>query len=225
MSSVTLPEFDYKRLWINHFAAQIAERLEQSEIDPSEWRASGRASKAYPNKEDEGWWNEKGPELIEAYRDWRESCPWVLWTTPAGQPAIELDLRCTFGSVPVRAIIDRVFVTPDGELAVVDLKSGANPPQDQGLQLGFYASALEVVFDHRPAICAYWNARKGGLSEPKNIDHLTPAYLGNLLGEFVRARDLGIFLPNPSSFCESCGVRRACPLVNGPEASLYLPEN
>lgn len=216
---------DYESLWFETFTQEILATEQRSETPSAEWRASGRRSKAYPDKENEGWWWEHGPGFLAAYEEWRESTPWVVWTTPAGEPALELDLYCTFGDVPIRAIIDRVFVTPEGELAVVDIKSGANPPQDQGLQLGFYCSALEVVFGIRPTKAAYWNARKGGLSEFVPVDHLTPDYIGGLLAQFVRARELGIFIPNPSSFCSSCGVRRACPLVNGPEAGLYLESN
>jgi hypothetical protein len=204
------------------FDAEIEERIWRSDIDPSEWKASGRASQANPDKEDGAWWLSQGPGFVEAYVKWRRSISWVLWTTPAGEPAMELDLKCVFGDVPVRAILDRVFVTDMGELVVIDIKSGAQPPADEGLQLGFYASAMEVVFGIRPAWCAYWNARKGGISEPKEVAHLTPDYLGELLGGFVKQRDSGIYLPNPTSFCKSCGVRRACPLVNGPEAGLYL---
>ena len=221
MTSVSLPDFQYRSLWFDHFTAEILAVEHNTDSKSSEWRASGRASKAYPNKEDEKWWWDNGPGFIEAYRDWRESTPWVIWTTPAGEPAIELDLKCTFADVPIRAIIDRCFITPEGELVVVDLKSGASPPQDQGLQLGFYASALEVIFGSRPSQAYYWNARKGGLSEPARIDHLTPEYIGSLLKDFLRATEAGIIIPVPSSFCSSCTVRRACPLVNGPEAHLY----
>lgn len=209
-------------LYTEAFSLEVAERIFYSEVDPELWRASGKATQANPNKEDGDWWLENGPQFVQAYVAWRNSIEWELWTTPAGEPALELDLRCEFGGVPVRAIIDRVFVTQEGELVVIDIKSGAQPPKDQGLQLGFYASAMEVVFGIRPSWCAYWNARKGGISEPKPVDHFTPAYIGELLSGFTKQRDLGIYLPNPSSFCTSCTVRRACPLVNGPEAGLYL---
>lgn len=207
--------------WYNSFQAEITERQEKTGTDPSEWRASGRSSKAWPNAEDMLWWAANGPEFVQAYLEWRDGLSWVVWTTPAGDPGIELDLRCTFGDTPVRAIIDRVFVNQFGELVVVDIKSGASAPQDQGLQLGFYASALEQVFGVRPVACYYWNARKGGVSEPVNVDHLTPQFIGKILTLFTQARDAGLFLPVPSNMCKSCSVRDACALLNGPDAKQY----
>lgn len=215
--------FDLEAAWHATFEADLAAKVEQTGVDSTLWRAGGRATKAYPNKEDGQWWRDNGLAFSKAWVDWRESVAWQIWETPAGEPAIELDLRCSFGDVPVRTIIDRIFVTPDGELAVVDIKTGASAPKDQGLQLGFYASAVEQVFGQRPSLCTYWNARKGGIGEFISVDHLTPAFLGHLLGEFVKARDMGLYLPNLSQNCSNCGVRRACAAVNGEEAHVYDP--
>ena len=214
---------DLEAAWLETFERDLAKKVEETGIPTTEWRAGGRATKQYPNKEDGNWWRENGLTFVQAYRDWRESTPWQIWETPAGEPAIELDLRATFGDVPVRTIIDRIFVTGDGELAVVDIKTGASAPKDQGLQLGFYASAVQQVFGVRPSICTYWNARKGGVGEFIPVDHLTPEFLGRLLGDFVKARDLGLFIPNLSSNCSNCGVRRACAAVRGEEAALFDP--
>lgn len=222
MDSAASENFDVESVWTSVFEQEIADQIEHTGTQPEVWGASGRATKANPDKEDGKWWRENGLEFSKSYMDWRESIPWVIWETPQGVPAIELDLRCKFGDVPVRVIIDRVFVTPDGELVVVDLKTGANMPKDQGLQLGFYASAIEIIFGHRPAWCAYWNARKGGLTEPVYPDQWTADTIGAELAKFVKLRDMGIFIPNPSMNCGNCGVRRACPAVKGPEAALYL---
>lgn len=205
------------------FDAEVQAQIEKSGIGTEDWRSAGRKTKAYPDGEDGDWWQKNGLTFVNAYAEWRESTPWEIWETPAGEPAIELDMRCTFGDVPIRAIVDRVFVTPEGELVVLDLKTGTRMPKDQGLQLGFYSSAIEVVFGVRPSYGCYWNARTGGITDPKNVDHFTPDFLGTILGEFVRARDSGLFIPHPSMSCDSCGVRRACAAVNGPEAHLYDP--
>lgn len=213
---------EYATVWAEHFTDQITERTNKSGLRSDLWRASGRSSKAYPNGEDENWWWDHGPGMVQAWVDWRASVEgWQIWEAPGGTPAIELDLKCSFGSTPVRAIIDRVFVKPTGELACVDLKTGASAPADQGLQLGFYASAIEVVFGIRPSESYYWNARKGGLSEPVYVDHFTPAYLGRILDKFCEARERGIFLPVPSNLCNSCSVRDACALVNGSQAKEF----
>lgn len=216
-------DFDVEATWQQVFDQEIEEQIEKTGTQPNVWKAAGKATKANPDKENGKWWEENGLAFSRSYIEWRESIQWNIWTTPEGVPAIELDLRCKFGEVPVRTIIDRIFVTPDGELVVVDLKTGAQMPKDQGLQLGFYASAVEQVFGVRPAWCAYWNARKGGLSEPYYPNHLTPEFLGQMLEEFMRVRENGPFIPNLSMNCGNCGVARACAAKNGPEAHLYDP--
>ncbi len=220
---MSLPDLDLAGLFYEAFDEEVNQKIADSQTDPSTWKAGGKVSKKYPNKEDEKWWRDYGPTFVQAYADWRESVPWQIWTTPAGEPAIELELFATFGEVPVRMFIDRIFVTQYGELAVVDLKTGASPPKDQGLQLGFYASGIEEVFGVRPGVACYWNARTGGVTPPYDIDHLTPAFLGQLLGEFVRARESGLFIPNLSMGCGNCGVKRACAAVGGAEAKKYDP--
>jgi hypothetical protein len=218
---VTLP--DPAELWEAAFEGEVAARVEASGVSPDQWKAAGRASKAYPDKEDGRWWADHGPDMVKSYVEWRDSVSWQLWETPAHLPAIEVELKCSFGDVPVRMFIDRIMVTPEGELVIVDMKSGSSKPQDQGLQLGFYASGVEVVFGIRPAYGVFYNARTGGISAPYNVDHLTPEFLGQLLGEFVRARRAGLFIPNLSQNCGNCGVKRACAAVNGPEAATYDP--
>lgn len=214
---------DLEQLWLATFDAEVAAKAEQTGTDPGTWRAGGRATKEYPNKEDGAWWRKNGLTFLIAWKEWRDSVPWEIWETPAGEPAVELDLKCCFGDVPVRTIIDRLFVTPEGELAVVDLKTGASSPRDMGLQLGFYASAVEQVFGIRPSIATYWNARKGGIGEFYDVAHLTPEFLGRLLGDFVTARDAGLFIPNLSQNCGNCGVKRACAAARGEDAAKYDP--
>lgn len=217
---------DLTDVWTEAFDGEIAKRAEESGVSPADWKAAGkRRTKKNPDPpgENEDWWREHGQQMVLDYSDWRESTPWNVWITPEGVPAIELELRVLFGGVPVRMFIDRVFETPEGDLVLVDMKSGASPPKDQGLQLGFYASGLEVQFGRRPVMAVYYDARKGGISVPYNIDHLTPDFLGSLLTMFVKAKQEGLFIPNLSNNCDNCGVRRACAAVNGPEAAQYDP--
>lgn len=214
---------DLAQVWAEAFDGEIAHRVEASGVSPADWKAAGKASKRYPNKEDGEWWRENGEQMVLDYQSWRESTAWQIWVTPEGVPAIELELKVKFGDIPVRMFIDRVFITPDGELVLLDMKTGAQPPKDQGLQLGFYASGLEVQFGHRPSMSVYYDARKGGISAPYPVDHLTPEFLGQMLAMFVKAKRQGLFIPNLSQNCGNCGVRRACAAVNGPEAKDYDP--
>lgn len=59
------------------------------------------------------WWK-LGPQLVQSYIDWRERSPWEIWTTPEGEPAIELDVSGVLPGCPVeiKAYLDRVFFDP-----------------------------------------------------------------------------------------------------------------
>ena len=96
--------------------------------DRSEWRAGGRVSKAWPNKEDSTWWLSNGPGMLQQWADWWERSKadgWTVWTTPTGVPAIELPVMAVIGSVPLRGYIDAILVDPDGDLCLMDWKTSA----------------------------------------------------------------------------------------------------
>lgn len=213
---------DAAELFDIHFQQHQEEREAESATPIESWRAGGRRSKEYPNKEDRSWWLAHGPKMVADYISWRErmlDAGWHIWQAPGGLPAIELELMATFGDIPVKMALDRVFVSPDGELVVVDLKAGSRTP-DSDLQLNFYACGMEQVMGIRPQYGSYYMARKGEWTGPVPLT----MSIGQLTAElqlFNKALDNEIFLPNRGSHCISCGVARACAAVNGAEAHLY----
>jgi len=101
--------------------------------DPATWRASGRRSKAFPDKENEAFWRANGPTFVANWINWRANSPLEIWRDDAGKMAVELEATVELAGFPVKVFIDRVMVGPSG-LVIVDLKSGANMPKD-GMQL------------------------------------------------------------------------------------------
>lgn len=196
--------------------------LRKTGVDPSQWRAGGRISKAWPNKEDELWWRTNGPGMVTAYKEWRESTPWAIYITPAGLPAIELELHPVIKGVPVKMFIDRVFITPNGEPVIVDLKTGSRTP-DSDLQLGFYRVGLEKVLGIQANLGAYWMSRQGGVTPLADLSRYDEHLIGTMLNDFNRAVENEIFLPHLSSSCKTCGVNRACAAFGGAEARAYDP--
>ena len=209
--------FDATAAFLTNFKAELAER--GGDTDPKDFRAAGRRTKAKPNGEDALFWTTEGPRLVQAYIDWRETTAWSVWTLPDGSPAIELDITSNFLDVPVRTIIDRVFETPDGQLVIVDLKSGSSKP-DSKLQLEFYGVAVENIFGRRAEFGAYWHARTGGLLELVPLT-MTAQDIGEQLQAFRRARAENIYIPHITSMCKGCGVRHACKYVGGADADKY----
>lgn len=146
-------------------------------------------------------------EHIGRYLDYREgkARDRVIWTTPDGQPGIELGFDVDLDGVQVKGYIDQV--REDG---VWDVKTG-NSPGDV-FQLKTYAVALEeqygATFD------------RGGFIMTKNkrdletipLD-LTVMSKGEVVDRFGAA-DEGIrnerFDPKPGDACNRCPVASAC---------------
>lgn len=192
-------------LFIAGWNAQMAEVPHGANL-----RTGGRKSRDWPNGEDERWWAQNGPDMVARWMKFRRESGMSIWTTPDGRPGIELSISEYLpGGVRVRAIIDRVMVDPNGELGVVDIKTGSRPPASP-MQLAFYAAAIETAFGVRPTWGGYWMARTGDIPERVGLDRYPTEMVARWARDYQRAARLGIYVPKPSSFCSSCGVREHC---------------
>lgn len=198
---------DAKQLWWDAFTAEIDEIRKRTGVECDQWRASGRKTQAYPGKQDMTWWNDHGPAMVQGWIDFRNSTKWQLLE-------VEVEVNGTLGGTPVKAYIDRVFATPEGELAVVDLKTGAREPEST-FQLGWYADQYEQIFGQRPSIGAYWMARTNSMTEPESLHLWTRPRLDYWVNKFDTARKHNIYIPHVGSHCRSCGVADYCPATGG----------
>lgn len=218
------------------FGEQIQEEIDKTGTLPDEWRVSGRASKAWPNKEDEAWWLHHLPEMGKAYAAWRAANPQLVgWITPDGEEAIELEVKVEIPGVetPYLAYIDKIFqdTSRGGALVVCDYKSGSMPPEDL-TQLITYASLIEVRFGVRPEFGSIYSARKGELI-PIMRDGLTLMPLSHVSTETwlrgVQAREriiaTGEFPAKPGRHCGWCDVKDACTWAGGRDAWMYDPQH
>jgi hypothetical protein len=184
------------------------------------FRAGGRATKAYPNKEDEQWWLDHGPKMLDYWVQFREESGFQMFTLPAGEEAIETELNTEIYGVNIKAFLDRLMVAPSGELGVVDIKTSAKEPATN-TQLGIYAVLSEKVIGVRPTWGAYFLARTGELTTPVDLSNYTEARLGSSVKNFATAIENKIFIPSPGFMCGTCSVNRACYAVNGEESYKY----
>lgn len=196
------------KYWNEAWTKLQEEQLKKTKVNQSEWKAAGRATKANPNKEDGEWWNTNGSSMVDSWINWRTSIDWKIWEAQPGLPAIELALTPIWNDVPVQMHIDRVMVTSDGELVVLDIKTGSRTPASD-LQLAFYAAGMETMLGVRPQYGTYWMARDGGISELINLDKYTTADIIDMVTKFDNARKQEIFLPN-LNHCVMCGVVKDC---------------
>src|ERR1019366_4968336 len=107
--------FSPRDLFRDAFEECIADELVKAPEgfeDTSTWRASGRASKQWPNKEDERWWREHGPEFVANWITWRQYSPLDIWRDDENNLAVELEATVEIAGLPVKAFIDRAMTGP-----------------------------------------------------------------------------------------------------------------
>jgi CRISPR/Cas system-associated exonuclease Cas4 (RecB family) len=100
------------------------------------------------------------------------------------------------------------MVTPDGELVIVDLKTGKYTPSSD-LQLALYAVGMEKTFGIRPKYGTYWMARTNTTSPMIDLDFYTKNMIEKIVGDFDRARKDALFIPN-YGHCKMCGFKKEC---------------
>lgn len=181
----------------------------KGDIDLTNARVGGRATKANPNKEDEKFWQTTGPMWVENYIAWRKANPnWKIWTTPQGEPAVELGLTPIVAGVPIKMFIDRVFEV-DGQLVIVDLKTSQQVPTST-LQLGFYKLGLEQTFGVEVNWGNYYMSRGSNTVEMVDLSQYTYDKMEYLVEGFDKARKAGVFLPNTNNCQYRCGLTAHC---------------
>ena len=212
------------KLFNDAFDQSIEERLKQEpDFTKDQWRASGRASKAWPNKEDENWWRENGPSQVMSWVTWRtNNAGWEI-ATLGDKPGIELDFLVEIGGVKVRGYIDRLFHRNETELLVLDLKSGAREPESSD-QLGTYKIGLEEQYGVTPTWGTYWMSRSGGTTELVDMSLYPKVRLDHSYSLTRKQQELGMFYPRKTAMCSGCSVKQFCYAANGSESdTLPLP--
>jgi putative RecB family exonuclease len=205
---------DVREIWNVAWLYQFDKALVQ-EPDTDKWRKGGRASKALPNREDVVFWRDKGLEMLEAYYAYRKASDFSVWELPDETPAIEVPVRAALGDAEVIGYIDRILVSPAGELVVRDIKTGKQPPDS--IQLGTYAEMVDQTFGIRPRWGDYYLSRD---ARPTTPVELTPYSHEYLLAEYNKIdlmRKQGLYLVNEGQHCISCGVKAGCRLKGQPE--------
>lgn len=212
----------WDKIWEDAFIAQIAEQETKTGTNPQDWRRGGRASKANPDKENGAWWDVNGKQMFfDFITAWEES-QFEIWVTPQGIPGIEIGFNQSFGDVPIKGFADAIVTLPNGEVAVIDFKTGSYTP-DSAMQLGVYACMMEMTFGIRPTRGYFYSARKAQFEEAYGLHLWTTPVFTELFAQFERGLQAEIFLPNIGMACGTCGVKDYCYAVGGQLAQVYDP--
>jgi putative RecB family exonuclease len=213
-----LLDFEIAGVWEGCFEKQLFEAREK-EPNENKWRSS----KTEPVET----WRSMGFQFVQAYIDWRERSPWEIWTTPDGQPAIELDVSGKLPGCPVeiKAYLDRVFWDPVmKKLVILDLKSGKKPPKTAA-QFETYAALIKVKYDVDVHMGVPFMNRKATLGKPCDLLEVDPKEIGAVYGAAWDQILKGDFRANgfPRECYPLCDVQAACAAQGGPLAHLYDP--
>lgn len=135
---------------------------------------------------------------------------------------LELRLEAPLGGLTVRGIIDRLELSPDGDLVVTDYKTGRPPGrQYEQSKMGgvhLYSYMCETVFGRRPAAVRLMYLRTGEVitatptAESTRFVTTRTTAVWNAVARACTTRD---FRPRQSPLCKSCAFQPWCPEFGG----------
>lgn len=193
--------------WLEEWDRALAEQVDKAEPewkDPATWRVAGKG------KETLEWWALNGVAWSRMYVDWRERSNLSLV-----ENGVEAELMPSLSGVLVKMFPDRVFVDPNGQALIVDLKTGSSE-QPSSLQLGVYRVGVAKLTGLDAEWGAFYSARKGDLSPPVRLDQWTEERIGALFDTFDKQERAGQYLPNIGSHCKyMCSVKQWCVYQGG----------
>ena len=135
--------------------------------------------------------------------------------TPLGK---ELDMTEKVGEIVIRGILDRLDERPDGQLMIVDYKTGRAPPERYALPAFFalkiYALLVRRRFGRTPAelrLMYLGNSTVYSIGVDDRVLDGMERQLAALAEAIERAIERDHFPPRPSVLCKWCSFQQICP--------------
>jgi putative RecB family exonuclease len=135
---------------------------------------------------------------------------------------LELRLEASVGDLTLRGIIDRLDLDDDGELVVVDYKTGRAPrpgwERTSMAGIHFYAFLCESVFDRRPAEIRLMYLASGETIRTRPTAQSTrfmTTRTNAVWKAVATACERDDFRPKRSRLCDFCAYQRWCPEFGG----------
>lgn len=193
------------RAWFKEeYAREVNEYLEKTP-NMSLWQHSG----SYDGAADIERRYTVGLEHVDRYLGWYAKHPEeVIYVTPDGTPAIELEFKLDLGGVEVRGKLDQAVVNKAGQIVARDIKTGNSPGKVE--QLSLAAEAIKFVDPAATVEIGDFLMTKSGYPtypyDLINVDVLTEQFVtmnDNVLAGNFPAK------PEPSK-CDRCDVANSC---------------
>lgn len=135
---------------------------------------------------------------------------------------LEVTLEARLGTTRLRGIIDRLDLGPDGELIVVDYKTGRAPgvayEQQKLGGVHFYAYLCEQMLGQRPARVQLLHLREPLVIESVPTEQSTRGLAVRAKAVWTaveRACQFDDFRPKPGRLCDYCAFKAYCPAFGG----------
>jgi hypothetical protein len=184
-------------IWNDAWYKQVKED-EELHGDMNSWE--------YIKREDMSWWYGEGLWMLDRWIEFRSN-GWGIY-----KDYIEKQYEVPLVDTVVKMAIDRVMTDYDGNIVLLDIKTGASS-QRHPLQLATYAWALRKIDGLEVDKAGFWDARTGHVTT-WNLEHLATEQIETIYSEFDRSRKAEIYLPNLNN-CGRCGVLSYCKFMNG----------
>lgn len=184
-------------IWNDAWYKQVKED-EELHGDMNSWE--------YIKREDMSWWYGEGLWMLDRWIEFRSN-GWGIY-----KDYIEKQYEVPLLDTVVKMAIDRVMTDYDGNIVLLDIKTGASS-QRHPLQLATYAWALRKIDGLEVDKAGFWDARTGHVTT-WNLEHLATEQIETIYSEFDRSRKAEIYLPNLNN-CGRCGVLSYCKFMNG----------
>jgi len=152
-----------------------------------------------------------GIEHVNRYIDFYESPKThdqVIWITPEGEPAIELEFNVPIGNVQVRGKIDAIVDHPKKGLIIRDTKSGSKVRDAS--QLSVYRSAVEELMGVDVLWGDFLMTNRGTPTRTTDLTLVPGSEIIDRFEAMDQGVKAGVFTPNPGENCARCSVRDSC---------------
>jgi DNA helicase-2/ATP-dependent DNA helicase PcrA len=171
------------------------------EIYNTRWNPDG-----YANTEEREKYHRKGKKIIETFYEQLsvEALPQILF--------LEKDFSLRLGEFVLKGKIDRLDRLPDGNVEIIDYKTGT--PKDKleykdKRQLLLYQLVAEQLFGLKVQILSYYYLENGAkfsfIAKPADLEKLQAEIL-----EEIKAIQALQFSPSPSEMCKFCDFNSIC---------------
>jgi len=162
----------------------------------------------YESKENKEKYRKSGrAALKEFYKGYQKNKPVILKTKEG--PAIELPFNIKIRGNTIVGKIDRIDDLGDGQVQIIDYKTGASKEKPDKEQLLIYQIASQEVLHLKPKLLSYYYLEDGKVASFLGTDNDLENQKIKILEEIEKIKN-SEFAPTPGWQCQYCDFKNIC---------------